>query len=82
MPKVIISLNTHWKVRGVLRNPLAKGNKLFGHTLEGGEEFLETQLPKVIHFLMHTGRWRGVLKSQFPKIINSLDTHWKVERSS
>jgi hypothetical protein len=35
-------LNTHWKVRGVHRNPLAKGNKLFGHTLEGGEESLET----------------------------------------
>ena len=37
IPKVINSLNTHWKVRGVLRNPLAKGNKLFGHTLEAGD---------------------------------------------
>ncbi len=54
--KVINSLDTHWKVRGVLRNPLAKGNKLLGHTLEGGEEFLETHSPKVINSL--DTRWK------------------------
>jgi hypothetical protein len=61
LPEVIYSLNTHWKVRGVLRNPLAKGNKLFGHTLEGGEEFLETLLPKVISSL--DKHWKAMKNS-------------------